>query len=320
MQEIEKITIEGLLTRTKFQRFLSKTLCLSFKKLIISTPPLLQGLHTMSLAKSVPGGLKPQECMRSCLHEPPVPYMPVKDEVQEEDSKIRNFQIKTLLEKDTTLNFPVWHDNGTKEAFLMHVMAVLDATKKRGLFKDYEKAQKAHVEHKQVVKSAKDDLVLLGGTSNLSGKLHKVKKCKAKAKEAKAKFKEAEGLTEVPEDPMKAAFQADLEKAKKIAEDAQGTMTTAASEMFAFYSNLLSPESKYSWNKIVVEQTESNPFVNLQGVSLEGPRRMSCELFDDCVMFHLLTTFPINATEQEKYYITNVLKKPQCINVPQFVR
>jgi hypothetical protein len=37
-------------------------------------------------------------------------------------------------------------------------------------------------------------------------------------------------------------------------------------------------------------------------------------------MFHLLTTFLINATEQEKYYITNVLKKPQRINIRQFVR
>jgi hypothetical protein len=37
-------------------------------------------------------------------------------------------------------------------------------------------------------------------------------------------------------------------------------------------------------------------------------------------MFHLFTVFPINAAEQEKYYITNVLKKPQRINVRQFVR
>jgi hypothetical protein len=37
-------------------------------------------------------------------------------------------------------------------------------------------------------------------------------------------------------------------------------------------------------------------------------------------MFHLLTAFPINAAEQEKYYILNVLKKPQCVNVRQFIR
>ncbi len=83
--------------------------------------------------------------------------------------------------------------------------------------------------------------------------------------------------------------------------------------------NLLSPESKYLWNKIVSKQTESNPFVNLYGVSLEGPRGMSCKSFDNCVMFHLHTAFPINAAEQEKYYITNVLKKPQRVNVHQFV-
>jgi hypothetical protein len=37
-------------------------------------------------------------------------------------------------------------------------------------------------------------------------------------------------------------------------------------------------------------------------------------------MIHLHTAFPINAAEQEKYYISNVLKKPQRVNVHQFVR
>ncbi len=65
------------------------------------------------------------------------------------------------------------------------------------------------------------------------------------------------------EDPVKANFQADLEKAKKASKDAKGAMTTAASQMVAFYADLLSPESKYRWNKIFVKKTESNPFVNL---------------------------------------------------------
>ncbi len=97
-------------------------------------------------------------------------------------------------------------------------------------------------------------------------------------------------------------------------------MAAATTKMFAFYSNLLSPESKYAWNNIVSEQTESDPYVNLQDDMLQGQRGMSRQLFCDCVMFHLLTAFPINAAEQEKYYITNVLKKPQRIPVRQFVR
>ncbi len=79
--------------------------------------------------------------------------------------------------------------------------------------------------------------------------------------------------------------------------------------MFAVYTNLLSVKAKYAWNKIVKEQTEGNPYVNLQGVSQSGPRGMSGKWFKDCVLFHLLIVSPFNVAEQEKYYITNVLKK-----------
>jgi hypothetical protein len=96
-------------------------------------------------------------------------------------------------------------------------------------------------------------------------------------------------------------------------------MTIAASKMFFFYLTLHSPESKYAWNKIISEQTESDPYANLRGDTLEGPRGINCKLLNDCMKFHLLTAFPINTTEQEKYYITNVFKKPQRVNVRQFV-
>ncbi len=59
---------------------------------------------------------------------------------------MRKLEIKTTIEKDTTLNFPVWHKNGTREAFLMHVTGVLDAIKKRGHFLDYKKAEEVHEE------------------------------------------------------------------------------------------------------------------------------------------------------------------------------
>ncbi len=118
---------------------------------------------------------------------------------------------------------------------------------------------------------------------------------------------------------MKAGFLDDLEKAKQAQSTAKGAMTAAASKMFTFNSNSLSPESKYLWNKIIGEQMESDPYVNLQGDSLEGPRGTSCKSFNNCMMFHLLTAFPINTAEQEKYYISNVLKKPQGINVRQFI-
>ncbi len=82
-------------------------------------------------------------------------------------------------------------------------------------------------------------------------------------------------------DDMKVSFSSDLEKAKQAQRIAKGAMTAAASKMFSFYSNLLSPESKYAWNKIVSKQTEGGPYVNLQGDTLEGPRGMLRQSFNN---------------------------------------
>ncbi len=90
--------------------------------------------------------------------------------------------------------------------------------------------------------------------------------------------------------------------------------------MFQFYANLLSVDAKYVWDKIVQEQMQSNPYTDLQRVSKKGPGELSRKAFDDCVMFLLLTMFHNNVAEQKRYYLTNVLKKPQRISVHQFVQ
>ena len=76
----------------------------------------------------------------------------------------------------------------------------------------------------------------------------------AKVQDSESDAKEAEDAPEA-DDEMKAGFLGDLEKAKQSQRTAKGAMTVAANKMFAFYSNLLSPESKYAWNKIVIKQT-----------------------------------------------------------------
>jgi hypothetical protein len=88
--------------------------------------------------------------------------------------------------------------------------------------------------------------------------------------------------------------------------------------MFQLYTNLLSSDVKYARNKIFQEQTQSDSYTDLQGVSRKGPRGYSRKAFDNCVIFHLLTMFFNNTAEQERYYITNVLKKSQqsaCISL-----
>jgi hypothetical protein len=126
----------------------------------------------MSMLKMVPEELKPRECERVKLCKPPpVPYVPEKDEVQDEVSKKRNMEIKTTIEKDTTLNFPIWQENGTREGFLMHVTAVLNAIKKRGHFEDYDKAAYAYEKARKANESARAGLALLSEGKELPKKM-----------------------------------------------------------------------------------------------------------------------------------------------------
>ena len=72
----------------------------------------------MSLLKTIPEGLKPQECERVKLCEPPpVPYVPTKDEVQDEVARMRSLKIKTTIEKDTTLNLQCGKKTGPAKLF-----------------------------------------------------------------------------------------------------------------------------------------------------------------------------------------------------------
>ena len=63
----------------------------------------------MSMMKTASDGLKARECKQIKLREPPpVPYVPVRAEIQDEVARMQNMEIKMTIKKDTTLNFPIW--------------------------------------------------------------------------------------------------------------------------------------------------------------------------------------------------------------------
>jgi hypothetical protein len=146
-----------------------------------------------------------------------------------------------------------------------------------------------------------------------------VKKSSEKEKASK-KTKEGTALANAAAPELHDEYQALYDKAIFAKETAKNKKEAAATKMFQFYANLLSLDAKYAWNKIFQEQMEADPFKDLQGMPRKGPRGLSHESFNECVMFHLLTVFPNNAAEQEKYYLSNMLKKPQRVGIRQFVQ
>ncbi len=96
---------------------------------------------------------------------------------------------------------------------------------------------------------------------------------------------------------------------KKAAEEAQA----ASAEGFVLlYANLLSKDARFRWDKTIVSShVRTAPWTDLQGNEHTKEHGKSMGSFQDCITFHLLDMFLGDAAEQQRFYVSNLLKKPQ---------
>ena len=292
---------------TPLQRFLRTPPKGNFKALFIGTP-IGRRLEEMSKSKSVPDGLRDQECERgSRTKRPPISYVPAVDPVQDAVSGTKKYPLKIKLPDNTEFSVPIWN-TGTPEAFLIHVQQALGACRRKGFFEDHETAKFAESEHNDAAVTFREAI--------------------AKAKEPKGKKGSKKDPIlqkgeESPDDvPAQVSEPSDLAESLKGAlarrRSARQKKAKAAEEFFSLYANLLGEDARFQWDKIVTEQTGTAPWTDLQGKEHERAREKDHDSFQDCVTFHLLTVFPNDAAEQQRYYISNMLKKPQRVQVRYF--
>ena len=66
------------------------------------------------------------------------------------------------------------------------------------------------------------------------------------------------------------------------------------------------------------DQTDTIPWEDLHGKVHEKKARKTWTSFLECVTFHLQSVFKPDAAEAVKFYITNMLKKPNRVSIRQF--
>jgi hypothetical protein len=93
---------------------------------------------------------------------------------------------------------------------------------------------------------------------------------------------------------------AELKQAVEAAEEATTKHDKVAEDMLQLYANLLSVNARYAGNKIVQEQTNADPYTDLQGLTKKRPRGLLRKSFTNCVMIRLFIMFPNSAAEQER--------------------
>jgi hypothetical protein len=94
------------ISSSMYQKFLEGPSKSFFRSFFPGTK-LGQALQVMSMSKAVPEGLKNQECKKgNGKKRPPIPYVPVVDEVQEAIAKGKDFSYKIKLPNRPSLVYP----------------------------------------------------------------------------------------------------------------------------------------------------------------------------------------------------------------------
>ncbi len=238
-----------------------------FKKLFLGDSQLGYKFQKMTERNGLLKGLKDQECERgNRTNRPPIPYVPVVDEIQDavnaNSNKPRTQKIK--LPNKTEFQAGVWI-TGTPEEFLMHVKQGIHACDCMGLFSDYETARENRLKSKDLYDAATEDLqtaVTAGVNVTIIDDLKLVKK----------------------------GHSIDLKGYEK-------DRVEAAEGFFSLYTNLLSVEAHTHWDKIVDRQIGVAPWTDLKGREQRTMRTKTYKSFLDCTKHHLLTVFREDAAE-----------------------
>ncbi len=76
------------------------------------------------------------------------------------------------------------------------------------------------------------------------------------------------------------------------------------------FAKLLREESKIKWDRIVTDMHTKNPGEDIKGVKHNSLREKSQQSLTDCIEFHKLTVFTVEAAERLRYYLMCSIKKP----------
>ncbi len=158
------------------------------------------------------------------------------------------------------------------EEYVKHLMSFFHFMEKKGYKADLEAASK----------------VTLGATTALK-------------KLAKAQHGE--------KDPAKAKRLTRVEASKIRLIEAKVTESTLACLAYDLFCKMLRDEPKIQWDWIVTDMHTKNPWEDIKGVkhnSLLGKLQQS---LTDCIKFHKLTVFTVDAAERLRYYLMCSIKE-----------
>jgi hypothetical protein len=102
-------------------------------------------------------------------------------------------------------------------------------------------------------------------------------------------------------------------------QEAQKAHDKAIAELYEQLRNLLSGDAQSQWDRVCREMHERDLWAAVNGQVTIGRRPRTWMSFLDCLELHKLTVFSADAVEKQRFYIQQVVRKPQRATVRQHI-
>jgi len=80
--------------------------------------------------------------------------------------------------------------------------------------------------------------------------------------------------------------------------------------VYDLFCKTLKEDPELQWDRIVDDMHAKDPWEDLRGVKHDGLRRKSSASLWECIDFHKLTVYSVDAAERQRFYMLCNLKKP----------
>jgi hypothetical protein len=123
----------------------------------------------------------------------------------------------------------------------------------------------------------------------------------------------AKKLARVPsgeKDPETAKRLSLWEAAEEALVKAEANETTKVGLVYELFRKGLKEDPELQWDRIVEDMHTKDPWEDLKGGKHDGLRRKSCASLWECIDFHKLRVYSIDAAERQRFYMLCNLKKP----------
>jgi len=115
------------------------------------------------------------------------------------------------------------------------------------------------------------------------------------------------------------AEKLELEGTEKLVSEAKAEFVTAIQKPFDLVRQLLIGEARTQWDKIVKEMFDRDTWMGVNGETHDGPRLRTWKSLTDCIELHKLIVLPADVAEKQRFYVQQVVRKPQRIMIRQYM-